>query len=126
MGSTSPLLSVRLVAAPASRAVCTALTPALPHLIKSEGERDRKFADSLLKGTGFETAVPRKVGARSRSPLVAPVTVPVSRLWQPFWKELRRLGDAEAQNLTSGGIPARSDPRATVISLARSSTGIRT
>ena len=54
--------------APASSAVCTALTPALPQLIKSEGERDRKFADSLLKGTGFETAVPRKAGP-VRAPL---------------------------------------------------------
>ena len=28
------------------------------------------------------------------------MTVPVSRLWQPFWKELRRLGDIEGQNLS--------------------------
>ena len=69
---------------PASSAVCTALTPALPHLIKSEGERDRKFADPLLKGMGFETAVPRKVGPRSRSPLVAPVTVPVTQQEAPL------------------------------------------
>jgi hypothetical protein len=68
-GSTSALLSVQPVARRPHRAhVCTVSTPALPHLIKSEGERDRKFADSLLKGTGFETAVPRKAGP-VRAPL---------------------------------------------------------
>jgi putative ABC transport system substrate-binding protein len=31
---------------------------------------------------------------------VASIDDPGSRLWQPFWKELRRLGDVEGQNLT--------------------------
>jgi hypothetical protein len=47
------------------------------------------------------------------------------RLYQPFFEELRRLGDIEGQNLTSSDIRARAAPRAMPISLARSSAGTR-
>ena len=63
MGSTSAVLSVPPVARRPHRAQCA--PPRRQRFLtssKSEGERDRKFADSLLKGTGLETAVPRKAG----------------------------------------------------------------
>ena len=47
------------------------------------------------------------------------------RLYQPFFEELRRLGDVEGQNLTIERFPARGDPRALPTLTARSSAGTR-
>jgi hypothetical protein len=44
---------------------------ARPALIPGQRERDRKFADSLLEGAGFEPSVPRKTpGILATSALV--------------------------------------------------------
>jgi putative tryptophan/tyrosine transport system substrate-binding protein len=63
----------------------------------------------LAIGILFATAIP---SARAQIPAnqrriaiveassVASIDDPGSRLWQPFWKELSRLGDAEGQNLS--------------------------
>jgi hypothetical protein len=63
---------------------------------KSEGERDQKFADSLLKGTGFETTVPRKAG-----PVRDHLLSPLRRFPLPDRKRLSQRG-------TDGSNPAPS------------------
>jgi putative ABC transport system substrate-binding protein len=73
--------------------------------------RRRDFAIGLLlvSATGVRAQQPGKQHriAIVEAGSVASIDDPDSRLWQPFWKELRRLGDAEGQNLTierySGG-----------------------
>ena len=41
---------------------------------------------------------------------VASIDDPDSRVWQPFWKELRRLGDVEEQNLVIGRYSGEGHP----------------
>ena len=41
---------------------------------------------------------------------VARIKDPKSRYWQPFWEELRRLGDAEGQNLIVEGYSGEGRP----------------
>src|SRR5215471_907843 len=41
---------------------------------------------------------------------VASIHDPASRYWRPFWEELRRLGDAEGQNLIVEGYSGEGRP----------------
>jgi putative ABC transport system substrate-binding protein len=55
-------------------------------------------------------------------PVVARIHDPASRYWQAFWEELRRLGDAEGQNLVVEGCSGEGRP-AGYPDLAREVTG---
>jgi putative ABC transport system substrate-binding protein len=69
--------------------------------------RRRDFTIGLLltatarAGQAKEAAKQRRI-AIVEVGSVASIDDPDSRLWQPFWKELRRLGDVEGQNLIIG------------------------
>ena len=66
--------------------------------------RRRDFTMGLLLASAppavwaQETAKQHRI-AIVEATFVASIDDPGSRMWQPFWKELRRLGDAEGQNL---------------------------
>ena len=66
--------------------------------------RRRDFAISLLLAGGSRSVRAQEPAKQHRIAIVevssaASIDDPGSRLWQPFWTELRRLGDAEGQNL---------------------------
>jgi len=85
--------------------------------------RRREFTVGLLLA-----AAAQSVRAQQRAKLhriaiveassVASIDDPGSRLWQPFWKELRRLGDVEGQNLAVERYSVEGGPRSD-IDLAR-------
>jgi putative tryptophan/tyrosine transport system substrate-binding protein len=67
----------------------------------------RDFAVGLLLATVMPLARAQEPAKQHRIAIVevgsvASIDDPNSRLWQPFWKELRRLGDVEGQNLVIG------------------------
>jgi putative ABC transport system substrate-binding protein len=67
----------------------------------------RDFTTGLLLSTITPLARAQEPAKRRRIAIVevgsvASIDDPDSRLWQPFWKELRRLGDVEGQNLVIG------------------------
>jgi putative ABC transport system substrate-binding protein len=66
--------------------------------------RRRDFAIGLLLAGTARTALAQEPTTQHRIAIVevgsvASIDDPDSRLWQPFWNELRRLGDAEGENL---------------------------
>jgi putative tryptophan/tyrosine transport system substrate-binding protein len=72
--------------------------------------RRRDFAVALLLATVMPLARAQEPMKRHRIAIVevgsvASIDDPDSRLWQPFWKELRRLGDVEGQYLVIGRFP---------------------
>jgi putative ABC transport system substrate-binding protein len=67
--------------------------------------RRRDFTAGLLLAASAQPVWAEESEKRHRIAIVeaapvASIDEPGNRLWQPFWKELRRLGDAEGQNLT--------------------------
>ena len=92
--------------------------------------RRREFAIGVLlaSATGVwaqEPAKQHRIAIIAAGP-VARIHDPGIPFFQEFFEELRRLGDVEGQTSQSTGIPAGGFPRATPISLARSSLGTRT
>jgi putative ABC transport system substrate-binding protein len=74
--------------------------------------RRRDFAIGLLLASATrvqaqEPAKQHRIAIVIAGGTVASINDPASRVWQPFWEELRRLGDVEGQNLAveeySGG-----------------------
>src|SRR5215471_10060083 len=67
--------------------------------------RRREFAIGLLLASPALTVRAQEPAKQRRIAIVIPagpvarISDPASRYWQPFWEELRRLGDAEGQNL---------------------------
>jgi putative ABC transport system substrate-binding protein len=66
--------------------------------------RRRDFTIGLLVAAKASTAWSQQLVTQRRMAVVeanfvASIDDPGSRLWQAFWQELRRLGDAEGQNL---------------------------
>ena len=66
--------------------------------------RRRDFTTGLLIAAAARTVRAQEPAKQHRIAIVeassvASIDDPGSRLWQPFWKELRRLGDVEGQNL---------------------------
>jgi hypothetical protein len=92
----------------------------------------RDFSIGLLLATATKSAPAQEPAKRHRIAIVIStgpatrVNDPASHTWQPFWKELRRLGDVEGKISPSSGIRVRGGPRAMPTSLARSSAGTRT
>src|SRR6516164_3793114 len=79
--------------------------------------RRRDFAIGVLLAGAVRTVRAQEPAKRRRIAIVIPagsvarINDPASRYWQPFWEELRRLGDAEGHNLiveaySGGGRPA--------------------
>ena len=78
--------------------------------------RRRDFAIGLLLASATrvqaqEPAKQHRIAIVIAGGTVASINDPASRVWQPFWEELRRLGDVEGQNLaveeySGGGRPA--------------------
>ena len=77
----------------------------------------RDFAISLLLAGAVRTVRAQEPAKQRRIAIVIPagpvaqINDRASRYWQPFWEELRRLGDAEGHNLiveaySGGGRPA--------------------
>ena len=69
------------------------------------GMRRRDFAVGLLFASATRAARAQERAKQHRIAIVeadsvAGINDPDSRLWQPFFYELRRLGDVEGQNLT--------------------------
>src|SRR5207302_8638560 len=118
--STSALLSVPPVARRPHRAQCA--PPRRQRFLtssKSEGERDRKFSDSLLRGTGFETAVPRKAGP-VRDHLLSPLC-PCDSLRYPTGSSQR--GTDRSHPAPSSGESCKPDGRGRSRQISRSCVG---
>jgi hypothetical protein len=78
--------------------------------------RRRDFIIGLLLAAGARTVQAQERAKQHRIAIViasgpvARISDPVSRVWEAFWEELRRLGDVEGQNLiverySGGGRP---------------------
>jgi len=66
--------------------------------------RRRDFTIGLLLATATHSVPAHEQAKQNRLAIVEAgsatgIDDPGSRLWQPFWKELRRLGDVGGQNL---------------------------
>jgi putative ABC transport system substrate-binding protein len=78
--------------------------------------RRRDFATGLLLATAVQTVRAQEPIKRGRIAIVVPagpvarINDAASRYWQPFWEELRRLGDAEGQNLIVEGYSGEGRP----------------
>jgi putative ABC transport system substrate-binding protein len=90
--------------------------------------RRRDFTIGLLLATAASSARAQETAKQRRIAIVIPagpvagIIDPTNRYWQPFWKELRRLGDAEGQNLIVEGYSGKGRP-AGYADLAREVTG---
>src|SRR6516165_9063526 len=78
--------------------------------------RRRDFAIGVLLAGAVRTVRAQEPAKRRRIAIVIPagsvarINDPASRYWQPFWEELRRLGDAEGQNLVVEGYSGEGRP----------------
>ena len=71
---------------------------------RGRGMRRRDFTTGLLPVSAVRIVTAQEPAKRHRIAIVEAGSVtgidePGSRLWQPFWKVFRLLGDAEGQNL---------------------------
>jgi putative tryptophan/tyrosine transport system substrate-binding protein len=83
----------------------------------------RDFTTGLLIAAAARTVRAQEPAKQHRIAIVeasslASIDDPGSRLWQPFWKELRRLGDVEGQNLAVERYSVEGRPKSD-IDLAR-------
>jgi putative ABC transport system substrate-binding protein len=78
--------------------------------------RRRDFAIGLLLAGTVRTVRAQEPAKQRRIAIVIPagpvarINDPESPYWQPFWEELRRLGDAEGQNLIVEGYSGEGRP----------------
>jgi putative tryptophan/tyrosine transport system substrate-binding protein len=77
--------------------------------------RRRDFTMGLLLAAAVKQVRAQESAKQHRIAIVeagfaASIDDPSSRLWQPFWSELRRLGDVEGQNLIIGRYAGEGRP----------------
>src|SRR5262249_1846941 len=90
--------------------------------------RRRDFAIGLLLAGAVRMVRAEEPAKQRRIAIVIPagsgaqISGPASRYWQAFWQELRRLGDAEGQNLIVEGYSGEGRPES-YASLAREVAG---
>lgn len=78
--------------------------------------RRRDFTAGLVLAATVRTVRAQEQAKQHRIAIVIPaspvasISEPASRVWQPFWEELRRLGDVEGQNLAVEGYSGGGRP----------------
>jgi putative ABC transport system substrate-binding protein len=93
--------------------------------------RRRDFTSGLLLASAARAVRAQERMTQRRIAIVIPagpvagIDDPGRLFYRAFWEELRRLGDVEGKNLTVERYSGEGGPRATPISLARSSAGTR-